>query len=235
MPDRDDLVRAQRLAHELAGEPYVWGGVGPRGCDCSGFMSILLNSLQGRSNVFVRLFATGSLPRVAPRLGLRPGLGDGNDFNLGVRFPSESSRGIGHVAGTLGGLNVESRGGRGVLAGAAARGATSVLFLHYFHMAVEGTRVGTLAAAPPQRLLRPYPGHLHRRKAAVHEHVRLIQQRLNEVAGPKGHGVLGGKPLGTDGDFGANTEKVVKVFQRHRGLEDDGVVGPKTWIRLFHR
>ena len=114
MPDRDDLVRAQRLAHELAGEPYVWGGVGPRGCDCSGFMSILLNSLQGRSNVFVRLFATGSLPRVAPRLGLRPGLGDGNDFNLGVRFPSESSRGIGHVAGTLGGLNVESRGGRGV-------------------------------------------------------------------------------------------------------------------------
>jgi hypothetical protein len=235
LPDKDDLRRAQQLAHELTGKPYVWGGVGPRGCDCSGFMSVLLNSLQGRPNVFVRRFATGNLKAVSGQLGLRPGLGDANDFNLGVRYPAESSRGIGHVAGTLGGLNVESRGGRGVLAGATARGATSVLFPHHFHLAVEAPRVGVLTTAGPQRLLRPYPGHLHRKNGAVHDHVKLIQQRLNQIAGAKGHGVLGGKPLGADGGFGDKTEQVVKVFQRHRGLEADGVVGPRTWTRLFHR
>lgn len=235
MPDEQDLRRTQKLAHELAGKPYVWGGVGPRGSDCSGFMSIMINSLHGKQNVFVRLFATGNLPNVAPRIGLLPGLGDTNDFNLGVRYPSESRSGIGHVAGTLGGLNVESRGGRGTLAGSAARGANSALFLHHFHLAVDSARLGTLATMAPQRLLRPYPGHMHGRKERNDDHVRLIQQRLNQVAGPAGHGVLGGKPLREDGEFGGDTEKVVKVFQRHRGLEDDGVVGPKSWTRLFHR
>ena len=235
MPNVQDLQETRQLARHLAGKPYVWGGVGPGGSDCSGFMSILINSLHGKQNVYVRLFATGSLPSVAPHIGLQSGMGDGNDFNLGVRYPSESGSGIGHVAGTLGGLNVESRGGRGVLAGSAARGANSVLFLHHFHLTVDGAaRLGTLAPAPPQ-LVRPYPGHLHSRKRPDDGHVVVIQQRLNQIAGPRGHDVLGHKPLATDGDFGPNTEKVVKVFQQHRGLTDDGEVGPRTWTRLFHR
>ena len=112
MPDVDDLRRTQRLARKLDGGRYIWGGVSARGSDCSGFMSILLNSLDGRKDVFVRRFATGNLRDRADDLGLRRGLGDANDFNLGVRFPGESSSKIGHVAGTLGGLNVESRGRR---------------------------------------------------------------------------------------------------------------------------
>ena len=235
MPDEQDLRNAQALARELTGKPYVWGGVGPRGCDCSGFMSILINRLQRRQNVYVRLFATGSLSSAAPRLGLQPGLGDANDFSLGIRYPSESRSGIGHVAGTLGGLNVESRGGRGVLSGSAARGANSVLFLHHFHLSVDSARLGTLAVTAPQQLLRPYPGHIHSRKTPDDGHVRMIQQRLNEIAGRRGHDVLGHKPLAVDGDFGGDTEKVVKVFQQHRGLEADGEVGPRTWTRLFRR
>jgi hypothetical protein len=235
VPDEHDLRSAQALARELTGKPYVWGGVGPRGCDCSGFMSILYNQLQRKQNVYVRVFATGSLAAAAPHLGLRPGLGDGNDFSLGVRYPSESSSGIGHVAGTLGGLNVESRGHRGVLTGSAARGANNVLFRHHFHLPVDSARLGTLPVAAPQQLLRPYPGHIHSRKAGVDGHVRLIQQRLNDIAGRGGHDVLGHKPLATDGEFGGNTEKVVKVFQQHRGLKADGEVGPRTWTRLFHR
>ena len=36
-------------------------------------------------------------------------------------------------------------------------------------------------------------------------------------------------PCGADGDFGKCTEAAVKRFQRDRGLETDGIVGPKTW------
>lgn len=39
--------------------------------------------------------------------------------------------------------------------------------------------------------------------------------------------------LNLDGDFGGHTEEVVKNFQRNHGLEDDGVVGPKTWSLLL--
>ncbi|HEY6723637.1 MAG TPA: peptidoglycan-binding domain-containing protein [Polyangiaceae bacterium] len=42
-----------------------------------------------------------------------------------------------------------------------------------------------------------------------------------------------------DGRFGAGTEAAVKEFQRRNGLttpkhpNGDGIVGPKTWAKLF--
>ena len=38
---------------------------------------------------------------------------------------------------------------------------------------------------------------------------------------------------GADGDFGSQTEKAVKAFQKANGIEDDGVVGQKTWAKLL--
>lgn len=38
---------------------------------------------------------------------------------------------------------------------------------------------------------------------------------------------------GLDGIFGDDTEKAVRSFQRARGLEDDAVVGQKTWRALL--
>lgn len=35
-----------------------------------------------------------------------------------------------------------------------------------------------------------------------------------------------------DGDFGADTESVVKIFQKKCGLSADGIVGAETWRRL---
>jgi len=39
-------------------------------------------------------------------------------------------------------------------------------------------------------------------------------------------------PCGVDGDFGRQTEKAVKEFQRDNRLGQDGVVGPLTWDAL---
>jgi Putative peptidoglycan binding domain len=36
-----------------------------------------------------------------------------------------------------------------------------------------------------------------------------------------------------DGKFGSRTKKAVIDFQRSKGLKDDGVVGPKTWVELI--
>ena len=76
-----------------------------------------------------------------------------------------------------------------------------------------------------------YPGQVIRR-GSTGRAVRQIQARLNTVAKGK-HGVLGNKPLDVDGEFGSNTERVVRAFQQHRGLKVDGEVGPKTWAKLF--
>lgn len=54
--------------------------------------------------------------------------------------------------------------------------------------------------------------------------VLKLQQLLNKNnAMPK---------LVEDGDFGRNTYNAVTIFQRINGLNDDGIVGPKTWRKL---
>jgi putative chitinase len=61
------------------------------------------------------------------------------------------------------------------------------------------------------------------RQGASGPDVMDLQKRLNEL----GFGV------GTaDGDFGPKTLAGVKAFQKAKGLEADGIVGPKTWSAL---
>lgn len=38
---------------------------------------------------------------------------------------------------------------------------------------------------------------------------------------------------GVDGLFGPKTTKLVKQFQRSEGLDDDGIVGQRTWRSLL--
>lgn len=38
---------------------------------------------------------------------------------------------------------------------------------------------------------------------------------------------------GADGDFGGDTLAALVKFQRSKGLDDDGIVGPKTWAKLL--
>jgi hypothetical protein len=112
------IAGALNWARSQVGKPYVWGGVGPGGYDCSGFMSAIVNKIRGR-NPYSRLGSTATFPWG----GFSPGVGPfmiGSSRNTGF--------GIGHMAGTLGGVNVESRGGDGVVVGGSARGARSGMF-----------------------------------------------------------------------------------------------------------
>jgi len=54
--------------------------------------------------------------------------------------------------------------------------------------------------------------------------VAQLQTRLKEL------GLYGG-PI--DGDFGGGTDAAVRAFQRSKGLDVDGQVGPTTWAALF--
>ncbi|MCQ2969883.1 MAG: peptidoglycan-binding protein [Clostridium sp.] len=57
------------------------------------------------------------------------------------------------------------------------------------------------------------------------EDVKLVQQILMN------NGYDLGK-WGADGQFGAQTEKIIKQFQNEKGLVVDGIVGKKTWLML---
>ena len=128
------VVAGQQFARGQAGKPYVWGGAGPNGFDCSGFMSAITNFLQGVSPVFQRRFATSSFSGGRGVAGFVPGLSSA--FTIGVS--PNTGGGIGHMAGTLGGMNVESRGGDGVVVGPGARGADSTLFPWKFSLPQVG-------------------------------------------------------------------------------------------------
>lgn len=39
--------------------------------------------------------------------------------------------------------------------------------------------------------------------------------------------------ISVDGIFGSITEKNVKIWQGKKGLSQDGIVGPKTWVSFI--
>jgi GH24 family phage-related lysozyme (muramidase) len=62
------------------------------------------------------------------------------------------------------------------------------------------------------------------REGSDGQHVKRLQILL---------AAKGFSPGPADGDFGPMTEQAVKRFQRTRGLEVDGIVGPRTWAALL--
>ncbi|MCX5522582.1 phage tail tape measure protein [Streptomyces bobili] len=111
--------RALTWARAQNGKPYIWGGAGPTGFDCSGFMGAIENVIRGQAPN-VRRWATGAFGASGPAGWVRNAR---SPFMIGI-----TNAGVGHTAGTLNGVNVESRGGDGVVVGKSARGYNSSLF-----------------------------------------------------------------------------------------------------------
>lgn len=86
---------------------------------------------------------------------------------------------------------------------------------------------GVIFAKPSPSTPHPYPFSSTRyikRGWTNSTTVERIQKQAN----------LHGAALKVDGDFGAKTEAWVYKFQKTHHLQEDGVVGPKTWAVLFN-
>jgi len=82
--------------------------------------------------------------------------------------------------------------------------------------AIEG-RVGEPTEATPNPAPPKWPGRPVK-LGSKGITVEMVQGRLGLV---------------TDGKFGPRTDDAVRTFQRSRGLDADGIVGPITWAALF--
>jgi peptidoglycan hydrolase-like protein with peptidoglycan-binding domain len=111
--------------------------------------------------------------------------------------------------------------------------ASVMAFQRLFNLNPDGV-VGPLTWAAltrecnaPQGIMPPFPG-ASIRVGAQGESVRQIQRCMNRVAAREP--AIG--QLTEDGSFGQLTLCAVTTFQRIRGLNPDGVVGPLTWAAL---
>jgi hypothetical protein len=105
--------------------PYVWGGVGPGGYDCSGLSGEVWNRVTGGPS-YRRVFTTLSLLANPGRFGLKPGRGL---LTFGV---SDT-----HMDGSLAGLGFEARGrNAGILVGSGAK--PTGMFPHEFFLSDLG-------------------------------------------------------------------------------------------------
>ena len=114
------VQRALSWARTQAGLPYQWGGNGNPSWDCSGFMSAIESVIRGERPH--RRWATGAFSGSNGPAGWVRNLN--SPFMIGI-----TNAGVGHTAGTIGGVNVESRGGGGgVIVGPRARSYKDSLF-----------------------------------------------------------------------------------------------------------
>ncbi|MGW0312008.1 hypothetical protein [Streptomyces flavidovirens] len=112
-----------KWARTQNGKPYQWGGNGNPSWDCSGFLSAIESVIRGQKPH--RRWATGAFAgKTAPGGWVLNGR---SPYQIGI-----TNAGVGHTAGTINKVNVESRGGDGVVVGSRARPATAAMFTHRY-------------------------------------------------------------------------------------------------------
>lgn len=91
---------------------------------------------------------------------------------------------------------------------------------HYDNVAPWGITEATLPLSSVNESPRAMPPTIRRGSRGLD--VSALQTLL------KKHG----SSVSVDGDFGPQTEAIVKTFQEHSGIHADGIVGPQTWKAL---
>jgi phage-related protein len=139
------------------GLPYQWAGNGNPSWDCSGLMSAIESVIRGEKPH--RRWATGSFAGNNGPAGWVRNLN--SPFMIGI-----TNAGVGHTAGTLAGMNVESSGGAGVHMGKSARGYNNSLFTSRWGFApaakydeggllADGATMVVKQTRKPERVLSP--------------------------------------------------------------------------------
>ncbi|MEU1088970.1 hypothetical protein ABZ401_19405 [Streptomyces sp. NPDC005892] len=114
-----DVQRGLAWARTQGGKAYQWGGNGNPSWDCSGLVSAIESVIRGQAPH--RRWATGAFSGSTAPSGWARNLN--SPYMIGI-----TNAGVGHTAGTIGGVNVESRGGDGIVIGSRARGYNDGLF-----------------------------------------------------------------------------------------------------------
>lgn len=151
------VQRALSWVKTQDGKPYQWGGNNNPSFDCSGLMSAIESVIRGESPH--RRWATGAFSGSSGPAGWVRNLN--SPFMIGI-----TNAGVGHTAGTLAGMNVESSGGRGVHMGKSARGYNDPLFTSHWGFApaakydnggllAQGATMAINNTGRPERILDP--------------------------------------------------------------------------------
>lgn len=69
----------------------------------------------------------------------------------------------------------------------------------------------------------------------IHDPKPILKQgsKGDWVTIAQGRLVVAGYPINVDGIFGPKTKEAVIQFQKANGLAADGIIGPKTWAKLY--
>ncbi|MGW0930703.1 hypothetical protein [Streptomyces sp. NPDC002644] len=140
-------AKALGWARTQHGKPYQWGGNGNPSWDCSGFLSAIESVMRGESPH--RRWATGAFRGTAAPNGWVRNLKA--PYMIGI-----TNAGVGHTAGTINGVNVESRGGDGVVVGKGARSYKDPMFTDVYGFRPSITAAyatGTRSASPGMALV----------------------------------------------------------------------------------
>src|SRR5690606_36681184 len=139
------LKAALKWAKSQHGKPYQWGGGGNPSLDCAGFMAGIQKKIHGQ-NPRGRLYTTFDFRGKRAPKGWVQNLD--SPFTVGV-----TNKGVGHMAGTLIGTNVESAGGgKGVRVGKTARGTMDKMFTArygYKPVVKDAKAIGGKGGDPP--------------------------------------------------------------------------------------
>lgn len=228
-----NVAAGLRFAMREDGKPYVWGGVGPHGYDCSGLHSAITRVILGYRNPYQRMFTTASFGggngvagfvrgrRSNYMIGVNPGSHMAGTIMMGSRrFNIESG-------GTSGGVGVNGRAG----------GAFTRNWSYRFGMSPGGSVRGDNTRGGLEGLFNAKGGWVSRNQWSIvgengpelvkwRDPARIFSNRASERIVPRAHATAAGTTiivnvaagLGADGrKAGREVVEVLRDYERSTG------------------